>query len=83
MTTKYGCELVVDLSRLEHLPEVSYYNNNWYKNREVFIFVKCLEDYNQVDIYISDKVDGHKVFLISDHWNDEDIYSGEIGLEWT
>lgn len=28
-------------------------------------------------------VDGYKVFLISDHWNDEDIYSGEVGFEWT
>lgn len=83
MAAEYGCEVVVDLSKLEHLPDASCYNNNWYKSGDGFIFVKCLEEYDQVNIYISDQMNGYKVFLISDHYNHDGIYSGEVGLMWT
>lgn len=78
-----GCEVNIDITKLEHIPQESCYNNNWYKSDGAYFFVHCLEQYNQVDIYFSKTLGGSKEFLISSEWNEYEVYSGELGKQWT
>ena len=76
-------EVTVDLNLLKHIPEKSVYNNNWYEiNKYSYLFVHCLEEYNQVDFYIANSLVGEKVFLFSGQ-ADDDIYTGYLGDKWT
>lgn len=78
-----GCEVTIDLTKLKHIPQESCYNNNWYKSDKAYFFVHCMEECNQIDIYFSETLGGSKSFLISAHWNEDDVYSGELGKQWT
>lgn len=77
-------EIVIDVNLLKHIPESSVYNNNWYEiNKNSYLFVHCLEEWNQVDLYISNSLGGERTFLFSDQTNETDIYSGSLGDRWT
>lgn len=77
-------EIVIDASLLKHIPESSAYNNNWYEiNKDSYLFVHCDEEFNQVDLYIANSLEGEKVFLFSGQADEDDIYSGFLGDKWT
>ena len=82
MTTEFGCEVTIDISKLEHVPEESCYSNNWYKGDHVYFFVHSMEEYDQVDIYFSKTLGGSKTFPMSAYHNYDGVYSGELGDQW-
>ena len=80
MDTKYGCEVVVDLSKLEYLQDFSFGETSYYKSDNRFIIVIHNQISGTVDIFSSYSSDGENYqHLIRDIKNDTGVYSGELG----
>lgn len=75
----------IDLTELEHLPEKSVYNNNYYRhkkaNTDTVLFVNTDEQYNTEDVYA---VSGEtKIFLGSCQFCDDENMEINLGEMYT
>lgn len=75
----------IDLTELEHLPEKSVYNNNYYRhkksNADTTLFVHTNEEYNTENIYV---VSGDKkIFLGSCQFCDDGNMEINLGEMYT
>lgn len=57
-------KLILDPKEFEHLPDISFYNNNYYKNRETgtIVFEKCDECYETN--YYTDVTDNKNEYFL-------------------
>lgn len=57
-------KLILDPKEFEHLPDISYYNNNYYKHIEtgMIVFEKCDECYGTN--YYTDVTDNKKEYFL-------------------
>jgi len=76
---------VINLKDFNHLPEISVYNNNYYKHKEAntntTIFVDTDEFYNTDDVYICEG--DSRIFLGSCHLRTDDILKFNVGVQYT
>jgi hypothetical protein len=76
----------ININELVHLPEKSFYNNNYYKgkksNTDTELFIHCDEEYNTYDFYLCKGE--NKIFLgSSQNFKLTDDYVISFGEQYT